>query len=41
LFHESKIGLVDQGCGLESVLRTLSTKVMVRQAVELFVDQRH
>ena len=41
MFHESKIGFVDQGCGLQSVVRALPSKVMVRQTVELVVDERH
>jgi hypothetical protein len=41
LFHQSKIGLMNESRGLQRVVRTLFAKVVVRQSAEFLVNQRY
>jgi hypothetical protein len=41
LIDEVKISLVDEGRGLKSVVRTLTTEVVSGKAVKLGVDYRY
>src|SRR5271165_5993152 len=38
--HQAHIGLIDQGCSLQQVSRTLALHVMACQAVEFLIDDR-
>jgi hypothetical protein len=37
--QQSKVGLVNQGRALQSVIRSLGLEVVVSQAPQLFIDQ--
>jgi len=41
LVYQPEIRLVDQGCGLQGVIRTLTTEIMTGQSAQLIVDQGH
>jgi hypothetical protein len=39
--QQPEVGLVDQGCALQGVIRPLGSEVIVREAPQLLVDQGH